>query len=198
VNGSGTAWKYSNSTSPVNGIYKAQLKAYPSTPGKYKFAVKGKNGTYAVDTANLPLTGTLVIDYLLPGKRLYLMSSGTGMAPFMSIIRDPATSRLTRFTSDSLLLAGTLLSATDSARIDPTIATGSISGPSADTLTFNLRRPVQLWVVGNNYGILLRNSAVSEFSSFSLFSFYNERAANVASRPKLRIRYAVERRLGEQ
>ena len=36
-------------------------------------------------------TGTLVIDYLLPGKRLYLMSSGTGMAPFMSIIRDPAT-----------------------------------------------------------------------------------------------------------
>jgi ferredoxin/flavodoxin---NADP+ reductase len=36
-------------------------------------------------------TGTLVIDYLLPGKRLYLFSSGTGMAPFMSIIRDPAT-----------------------------------------------------------------------------------------------------------
>ncbi len=36
-------------------------------------------------------TGTLVIDYLLPGKRLYLMGTGTGLAPFMSIIRDPAT-----------------------------------------------------------------------------------------------------------
>ena len=36
-------------------------------------------------------TGTLVIDYLLPAKRLYLMSSGTGLAPFMSIVRDPAT-----------------------------------------------------------------------------------------------------------
>ena len=36
-------------------------------------------------------TGTLVIDYLLPGKRLYLLSTGTGLAPFMSIIRDPAT-----------------------------------------------------------------------------------------------------------
>ncbi len=36
-------------------------------------------------------TGTLVIDYLLPGKRLYMMSTGTGMAPFLSIIRDPAT-----------------------------------------------------------------------------------------------------------
>jgi ferredoxin/flavodoxin---NADP+ reductase len=36
-------------------------------------------------------TGTLVLDYLLPGKRLYLFSTGTGLAPFMSIIRDPDT-----------------------------------------------------------------------------------------------------------
>jgi ferredoxin--NADP+ reductase len=36
-------------------------------------------------------TGTLLIDYLLPGKNLYLFGTGTGLAPFMSIIRDPAT-----------------------------------------------------------------------------------------------------------
>ena len=36
-------------------------------------------------------TGTLLIDYLLPGKRLYLFGTGTGLAPFMSIIRDPET-----------------------------------------------------------------------------------------------------------
>jgi ferredoxin--NADP+ reductase len=36
-------------------------------------------------------TGTLLIDYLLPGKNLYLLSTGTGMAPFLSIIRDPET-----------------------------------------------------------------------------------------------------------
>ena len=36
-------------------------------------------------------TGTLLIDYLKPGKRLYLLSTGTGLAPFMSIVRDPAT-----------------------------------------------------------------------------------------------------------
>lgn len=36
-------------------------------------------------------TGTLLIDYLLPGKRLYLLSTGTGLAPFMSVVRDPAT-----------------------------------------------------------------------------------------------------------
>lgn len=36
-------------------------------------------------------TGTLVLDALLPGKRLYLLSTGTGIAPFASIIRDPET-----------------------------------------------------------------------------------------------------------
>jgi len=36
-------------------------------------------------------TGTLLIDYLLPGKNLYLFGTGTGLAPFLSIVRDPAT-----------------------------------------------------------------------------------------------------------
>jgi ferredoxin--NADP+ reductase len=36
-------------------------------------------------------TGTLVLDNLRPGKRLYLLATGTGLAPFMSIIRDPDT-----------------------------------------------------------------------------------------------------------
>ena len=34
-------------------------------------------------------TGTLVIDDLRPGKHLYLFSTGTGLAPFMSLIQDP-------------------------------------------------------------------------------------------------------------
>jgi ferredoxin/flavodoxin---NADP+ reductase len=34
-------------------------------------------------------TGTLVLANLLPGKRLYLLGTGTGLAPFMSLIRDP-------------------------------------------------------------------------------------------------------------
>jgi ferredoxin/flavodoxin---NADP+ reductase len=36
-------------------------------------------------------TGTLLIDYLTPAKNLYLIGTGTGLAPWMSIIRDPAT-----------------------------------------------------------------------------------------------------------
>lgn len=34
-------------------------------------------------------TGTLVADALLPGKRLFLLASGTGLAPFLSVARDP-------------------------------------------------------------------------------------------------------------
>ena len=35
------------------------------------------------------LTGTLVSDALLSGKTLYMLSTGTGFAPFASLIRDP-------------------------------------------------------------------------------------------------------------
>jgi ferredoxin--NADP+ reductase len=34
-------------------------------------------------------TGTLVTDNLLPGSRLLLLSTGTGLAPFASLIKDP-------------------------------------------------------------------------------------------------------------
>ena len=34
-------------------------------------------------------TGTLVHDALTPGKRLFMISTGTGVAPFISIMRDP-------------------------------------------------------------------------------------------------------------
>ncbi len=35
--------------------------------------------------------GTLVLHDLKPGKNLYLFATGTGLAPFMSVIRDPQT-----------------------------------------------------------------------------------------------------------
>ncbi|MFG1373212.1 ferredoxin--NADP reductase [Xanthobacter oligotrophicus] len=34
-------------------------------------------------------TGTLLFDNLKPGKRLYLLATGTGLAPFVSIAKDP-------------------------------------------------------------------------------------------------------------
>ncbi|WP_028203990.1 ferredoxin--NADP reductase [Paraburkholderia nodosa] len=35
-------------------------------------------------------SGTLIVDNLLPGKTLWLLSTGTGLAPFLSVIRDPS------------------------------------------------------------------------------------------------------------
>jgi ferredoxin/flavodoxin---NADP+ reductase len=35
--------------------------------------------------------GSLVLDDLRPGRHLYLMSTGTGLAPFLSIVQDPET-----------------------------------------------------------------------------------------------------------
>jgi len=36
-------------------------------------------------------TGTLLLGNLAPGKRLYLLATGTGFAPFASLLRDPET-----------------------------------------------------------------------------------------------------------
>ena len=36
-------------------------------------------------------TGTLVLDAVTPGKRLYMFSTGTGFAPFASLAREPET-----------------------------------------------------------------------------------------------------------
>ena len=39
-------------------------------------------------------TGTLIQQNLLPGKTLYLLGTGTGLAPFISIVKDPETYEL--------------------------------------------------------------------------------------------------------
>jgi len=36
-------------------------------------------------------TGTLLLDNLLPGRHLYLIGTGTGLAPFLSLAKDPET-----------------------------------------------------------------------------------------------------------
>ncbi|MFG1299108.1 ferredoxin--NADP reductase [Xanthobacter sp. V3C-3] len=42
-------------------------------------------------TVGRKATGTLVLDNLLPGRTLYLLGTGTGLAPFLSTVRDPET-----------------------------------------------------------------------------------------------------------
>jgi ferredoxin--NADP+ reductase len=65
------------------------------------FSIKVPNGPLTSQLQHLKVgdtvlvsrkpTGTLVIHDLKPGRYLYLLSSGTGLAPFMSIIQDPET-----------------------------------------------------------------------------------------------------------
>ncbi len=89
---------------PVNG--KPLLRAYSIASANFEehlefLSIKVENGPLTSRLQHIQVgdtivlgkkpTGTLVIDYLLPGRRLYLLATGTGLAPFMSIIRDPET-----------------------------------------------------------------------------------------------------------
>lgn len=59
--GSGVLYKNDGKTVPrVNGIYKVKINRRTTSLGTIKFAVSGKGGTYALDTAQLPITATAV------------------------------------------------------------------------------------------------------------------------------------------
>jgi len=65
INGSATAFTYINSGTIVplpQGIKKFGIKRSTKVNGLLKFSVTGKNGSYAVTTANLPLIGTIILD----------------------------------------------------------------------------------------------------------------------------------------
>src|SRR3954466_4242516 len=82
------------------------LRAYSIASAHYEehlefFSIKVPNGPLTSRLQHLQIgddvligrkaTGTLVLTDLLPGRNLYLFATGTGLAPFMSIIRDPDT-----------------------------------------------------------------------------------------------------------
>jgi len=89
---------------PVNG--KPLLRAYSVASANHDehlefFSIKVENGPLTSRLQHLKPgdeimvgrkpVGTLVLDDLRPGKHLYLLSTGTGLAPFISIIQDPDT-----------------------------------------------------------------------------------------------------------
>ncbi|MDT8429789.1 MAG: ferredoxin--NADP reductase [Pseudomonadales bacterium] len=83
---------------------KPLMRAYSIASANYEeelefFSIKVPDGPLTSRLQNIRIgdellisskpTGTLVADHLLPGRHLYLLATGTGLAPFMSIIRDP-------------------------------------------------------------------------------------------------------------
>ena len=90
----------------VDGNDKPILRAYsicsPSWSEELEFySIIVKDGPLTSQLKNIKIgdeiimmpksTGTLVLDALRPGKRLFLLSSGTGFAPFAALIREPET-----------------------------------------------------------------------------------------------------------
>jgi ferredoxin--NADP+ reductase len=83
-------------------VYRAYSVASPAWDEELEFfSIKVPDGPLtshlqAIEVGDTVLmrkkpTGTLVNDALLPGKRVYMFSTGTGIAPFASLIRDPET-----------------------------------------------------------------------------------------------------------
>ena len=83
-------------------IYRAYSIASPSWDEEIEFfSIKVANGPLTEHLQKIAVgdtvlmrkkaTGTLVLDALIPGKRLFLFSTGTGIAPFAGVIRDPET-----------------------------------------------------------------------------------------------------------
>ncbi|TDR93934.1 ferredoxin--NADP reductase [Enterovirga rhinocerotis] len=85
---------------------KPLLRAYSIASANYEdrlefFSIKVQDGPLTSRLQHLKVgdpiivgkkpTGTLVLDNLKDGRNLYLMGTGTGLAPFLSIIKDPET-----------------------------------------------------------------------------------------------------------
>jgi len=91
---------------PANGKRKPLLRAYSiASPtwddGLEFYSIKVKDGPLTSRLQHIQPgdriilrpkpVGTLVHDALLPGKRLWFFASGTGIAPFASLLREPQT-----------------------------------------------------------------------------------------------------------
>jgi ferredoxin/flavodoxin---NADP+ reductase len=69
------------------------LRAYSVVSANYEeelefFSIKVQNGPLTSKLQHLKVGD---LDNLLPGRHLYLLGTGTGLAPFLSIIKDPET-----------------------------------------------------------------------------------------------------------
>ena len=104
-----TSFRFRNGEFTMIGLKvndKPLLRAYSVASANYEdtlefFSIKVQDGPLTSRLQHLKegdqiivsrkATGTLVIDNLKSGRNLYLIGTGTGLAPFLSVIKDPET-----------------------------------------------------------------------------------------------------------
>ncbi|WP_353184983.1 ferredoxin--NADP reductase [Bosea sp. (in: a-proteobacteria)] len=104
-----TSFRFKNGQFTMIGLRVGErplLRAYSVASTNYDetlefFSIKVPDGPLTSRLQNLQIgdaiivgkkaTGTLVLDNLKDGRRLFLLGTGTGLAPFLSLIRDPET-----------------------------------------------------------------------------------------------------------
>ena len=109
-------------------------------------------------------------------------------------IQENAATQLGSYPADTTVAAHVMLSATDTMSFEGSPSTGHHPLPGSTSFTFDVRHAVQSWVRGPNYGLLLRTSTTSEYSSFDLYVLYGPRATDPTLRPRIKITYSIPKK----
>lgn len=104
--------------------------------------------------------------------------------------RDPTRTTVNKFTPSPQPIVHALLS-NDSTDMDVISSAGSLKTGTANTFSFDVRRQVQLWENGINYGLILRQPTLNEFSTLDIYTFYSSETTDPALRPRILVKYSV-------
>ncbi|MCK5572073.1 MAG: DNRLRE domain-containing protein, partial [Bacteroidetes bacterium] len=112
----------------------------------------------------------------------------------MLLSLDPGTTLLTKFTADTVVSSHVILDAADNSVYEPDrpSAYGRPKEGTSTVFSFSVPHAVQFWLMGNNYGILLRPTTGPETATFDLYTFSSHTAADSSQRPRMQILYSTE------
>ena len=111
----------------------------------------------------------------------------------MQLVLDPATTRLTRFTADTVVSPHILLSSSGSSvfESDRPSAYGRRKEGTSNIFTFSVPHAVQFWLLGANYGLLLKTVTGPETGTTELYTFFSHAASDSSTLPRMQILYST-------
>ncbi len=155
------------------------------------------NDTYVADGEPFPMNpqriytqGGIAYQSRLKFDVARLPRGATISTAELSLESDPSLTRISRFTQSPQPSVHALFS-DDSTNYETFVFANGSKVTGANTYTFDVRRQVQLWTNGINYGLVLRQPTENEYNALELFVFYSNDASTPALRPRIRVKYAV-------